>query len=318
VLLAALALIGGRLLSSVGTSPGAPISASILPSQLQALEQKMEALQINSERYSQTIRGTAVTESVELKTSTEQIRKHKHGKRIRRRKLAPVNIAEFGEASLSPDEGALFASPNASRPLEITIGPTIYFYMPTIAPRDGGRPWVRLNFGALSTGISFPYHGQSTEVNAGGKGTYAGLINLLATAIGAVRMTGPVMVDGQQTTEFTVPVEPLTLIRGLSPKELASLRKHMPAETLDVFLAESGLPVRVIRSIDSGSNAISQTTDILALNIPIHVTRPAARRTISAARLNKLENAHHSGSSENPASGSIEISVSVSASQRTK
>jgi hypothetical protein len=311
--------VTGAADSATPAIPAPPLPAAILPPQLQALEQKMEGLQINSERYSETIRGTALTQSVELKTSTKQIRKHEHGKRISHRKLVAVTIAEFGEVSLSPDQGEVLAGATASRPIEITIGSTIYFYLPTIARRDGGRPWVRFSTaGAASTGASFPYHGQSAEVNAGGKGTYAGLINLLATAGGAVRMIGPVMVNGQQTTEFTAPVEPFTLVRGLSPRQLASLKKHVPAEALDVFLAESGLPVRVIRSIGMGAHAISETTDILSVNIPVHVKRPAARRTISEARLNQLENAKHSSSSENSETGTKEGSVSVPASQRTK
>jgi len=276
----------GPASSAMSTSPPSTVA---LPPQLQALEGKMEGLQINSERYSQTIRLTGSTESSEVSSSTEQVRKHERVKPMRHVKLTHEVLTEFGEASLSPNEGELFGSAHSSRPIEITIGSSVYLYERRAARRDGGRPWVRYKAAAgASRGISFPYHGQESEVNLGGNGVYGGLINLLATTTGPVTAIGPVTVDGQQTTEFSAVVEPLTLVRGLPAEQLASLRKELPPETLDVFLAESGLPVRVIRSTGAGADATSLSTDILSINIPVHVKRPSARRTIGQARFNKL------------------------------
>jgi len=95
-------------------------------------------------------------------------------------------------------------------------------------------------------------------------------------------------VDGQQVTEFTATVEPFRLIKGLSETALEFIRKQLPLEKLEVFITESGLPVRVVTSTSIAASPVSQTTEILAINIPVKVKRPPARRTISTARLLKL------------------------------
>jgi hypothetical protein len=255
---------------------------AVLPPTLVALEQKMEAIQVNSERFSQAIHGTGHTASSEQHGV--------NGKRIRHSGHVSVDITDVGEVSLSPAEGVIFAHPNASKPSLLLIGATLYAYTPTIARRDGDRPWVRFHGKAAPGTIElFPYHGQPEEVSGSGTGSYAGLINLIATAEGAVVENGPISVDGQQATEFTATVQPLNLIKGLSQKELEALGTNAMPEKLEVFITASGLPVRVIRSTGSGLGVISITTNILAVNAPIEVKRPPLRRTISEAEFLKLE-----------------------------
>ena len=275
--------------AQAATSASPPASASTsptsLPPALQALEQKMEQLQINSERYSRTIRSTGTI-------TTE--RRSRHGKRVSRRKHVSLSVTERGEASLSPDEGQVFIAGHTRRPSLLAIGSSLYSYSAKVARTDGGRPWIRLDSsGAVSVATVFPYHGEAREVSFGGSGSYAGLINLLATAVGQVEVVGPATIEGQQTTEFTATVEPLSLIKGLSKKTLALIRGHFPSEQLAVFITEAGVPLRVSSSMRLDSSAISETTDILAVNIPVKVTRPPARRTISFAKYIKLISRKH-------------------------
>jgi hypothetical protein len=274
--------------SSPVPSPVAPASPppapASLPPALRALEQKMEQLQIDSERYSQTIRGGAIVE-VELKG--------RHGRRVERRRWS-LGIGELGEVSIFPAEGQIFTGADRSRPNLIVIGSTLYVYSPGIARPDGGRPWVRSTSPELAgAGTFFPDHGRSDEVNLGGAGPYAGLINLLATAVSPVAVAGQAIVDGQQTSEFTAVVEPLSLIKGLSPKTLRILHRQRRSEKLEVFIAESGLPLRVISSTSTSSSVVSETTDILAVNIPVKVKQPPARRTIGEAELIELLRRKH-------------------------
>ncbi|MGA2165273.1 MAG: hypothetical protein ABSH36_12490 [Solirubrobacteraceae bacterium] len=272
--------------ASASSPAGASTSPASLPPALQALEQKMEQLQINSERYSRAIHSS--------ETITTE-RRGRHGKRIKRRKHVPVSVTEFGEASISPNEGQVFAG-HTRRPSLLAIGSSLYSYSAKVARMDGGRPWIRFDSpGAVSIAAVFPYHGESKEVSLGGSGSYAGLINLLATAVGQVDAVGPVTVDGQQTTEFTATVEPLGLIKGLSKKNLALIREHFPPEQLEVFITEAGVPLRVSSSMRLGSSTFSETTDILAVNVPVKVTRPPARRTISLAKYIELISRKHNG-----------------------
>jgi hypothetical protein len=177
------ALVGGAAgaADSALSATSPPLPAAILPSQLQALKQKMEQLQVNSERYTETASGT-VTASIE--------KVGKGGKRSCQERRVSLHTRAVGDASISPPESEVFTGHGAGTPSLIAIGPTLYFYSVKAGRRDGGRPWVRfrLNGASASTGVSFPYHGQSDEVDAGGTGSYAGLINLIGTTTGEVHV----------------------------------------------------------------------------------------------------------------------------------
>ena len=126
-------------------------------------------------------------------------------------------------------------------------------------------------------------------MNAGGTGSFAGLINLLTTAVGPVSVDGSSSVRGQQTTEFTAAVEPRVLIKGITKEDLANFKKDSPIERLQIFLTASGLPIRVIAVIRSQHIKATTTMEILAVNVPVTVRTPPARETISASRVRKRE-----------------------------
>jgi hypothetical protein len=264
------------------------LRSATLPSDLRVLERKMERLQVNSERYSQR---------THVQTGAA-------GKR------ESFDHSEIGEVSLSPAEGESFTGVHASRPRRLVIDSTSYFYSAQIAPLDGGRPWVRRDAGAAMA--SFPYHGLSTEHNEGGQGSYAGLINLMDTAVGKVGVAGRATADGQQATEFTAVVDPAMLLKGISERQLGMLTinnedvlilqlhlRSLPTR-LHVFITESGLPIRVVASARMGSYATSETTDMLATNTPINLKRPSTRQTISEAQFAKLLLSGRGGHSGRP------------------
>ena len=244
----------------------APTVASI-PLAVQPLVAQVEQQTVNSERYSETTQagGTITVKS-------------KSGKR--RRVTRHISREMFGEASLRPLVGKTFRKGASGALKSIGIGSTTYEYSPTLTRKDGGRPWVR--FKDLSAAALFPFHGGGAsrfEVNAGGTGSYAELIDLLATANGNVAIVGPATVDGQHTTELTAATTPLALVKGLSLKDIQEL-----PETLEVFVTESGLPVRVTRIAQLGPIAITDTTDIIAVNAPVTAKAPPARKTIGEAK----------------------------------
>jgi hypothetical protein len=272
-----------RLLAAVGAfvlmaSPGVASearSSANLPPALQALEAKMAQLQVSSERYLTLTRGRIVT-SITLHVSGGKAHSHVH--------RTQVDTRQLGEVSLAPAEGELFGGAHLTEPQVIAVGSTLYVREAELASRDCGRPWTRSPSGVGAAGL-FPFHGAASELSLGGSGSYAGLINLLATATGSVDTDGPVTVEGQPTTEFTAQVEPLLLVGGLTPKQEAAVRKHRLPVTLSVFIAESGLPLRVVSEFGAGASQIVETTEILAVNVPVAVKAPPSRRTIGEKQL---------------------------------
>jgi hypothetical protein len=231
---------------------------------------------VSSERYSTTdhTEGT-----ITVKRRGKRVKLVKHETEV-----------SFGEASLAPLLGKVFAKGSSGALSQIGIGTTSYAYAPyAYEPTQHGkrtrdsRPWLRLE--DVSAATMFPYHGQSNasiEVNAGGTGSYAELINLLATANGAVRIVGPATIDGQQTTELSATVEPLSLIIGASSPGVTD------ASQLEVFVTEAGLPLRVVKSERFSGISVTQTTDVLATGVTVSVTPPPKGKTLGRAGLEKL------------------------------
>lgn len=249
--------------------PAAAPSVVSIPAVVQPLVAKIAQQTVNSERYSTT---EHVVGTVTVKRGGKKRKLVKHETKT-----------SVGEASLAPLLGKVFRKGSSGALRQIGIGTTTYSFAPSLAGKKAGRPWLRLD--GVSAGTLFPYHGQGQpeiEVDAGGSGTYAELIDLLATANGAVRIVGPATVDGQQTTELTASVRPLALIKG------ASNGGPELSVALKLFVTEAGLPLRVTRSEQLGGISITQTTDILAINVAVAVKAPPKRRTIGGAALEKL------------------------------
>ena len=229
----------------------------------------MGQLQVTSERWAQTTDASALSEVEESGTG---------GRRRVTQRRTHIHTSARGEATVSPAASELFV---AGRPSLLTVGSTLYLYSPEPRGVARARPWVRSAVPSLADVTArYPCGGDpSHEVSLGGSGAYAGLINLLATALAPIRVAGPVLVDGRQTTEFLAEVEPLALAKGLTAKQRADIHAHLGSERIEVFITEAGLPVRVVELTTSGSLTARSTVDILATNIPLHIGRPPLRRT---------------------------------------
>lgn len=121
---------------------------------------------------------------------------------------------------------------------------------------------------------SYPLHGNREEVNFGGTGSYAGLLNLLATAVGQINAGVPTAIEGQHTQVFSATVEPLRLVKHLTEEDESNLHHHPVMEHLEVFITEAGLPIKVVQTIDSADVHQTTTTQVLAVNVPIKVKEP--------------------------------------------
>lgn len=264
---AMLVLAAGVASVCVATAGASSPAPAAIPATLQVLEATMRQLQVNSERFSQVSRGY-VTVANEV-----------NGRVVGRVKHIPINVQLIGEASLTPQLSETFTGARHT-PTQIVVGSTVY-------SREGEkrRPWVRRHEPRLAQSFaSYPFHGDPEEVSLGGTGSYADLLNLLATAVGQIGTGASTVVEGQPTEVFSATVEPLRLVRGLTQEDESNLRRHPVVERLEVFLTDAGLPVKVVQSIDSADIHETTATEILAVNTPIHVKAPPARETTGPPR----------------------------------
>jgi hypothetical protein len=264
----AVVLLAIGLGSSLVTSAAALAPNALVPPQLQTLEQKMAQIQINSERFSEVSRGVI--------SSTNEV----NGKPVGRTRYYSADSSELGEASVSPAEGETFTA-KAHTPELIVIGSKEYRRQ-----RGKRRRWIRSrSYGESPAAEILPFHGGGElEVDAGGTGSFAGLLNLLTSAVGPVSSGGPVTVRGQATTEFTASVEPRLLIKGVTVEDVTGFEADEPIETLHMYLTESGLPIRVVSAIRSQDLNVTTTEEVLGLDVPVVVKAPPARDTMGIQR----------------------------------
>jgi hypothetical protein len=270
--------------AGVSASPVASALAptALLPPQLQALEQKMEQMQINSERFSQVSRGFVLGSPSVVRSGQPQ--------RLTR---TSFDVKELGEASVLPAEGEVFRGPKP-KPALIAIGSAVYEYEASGKRSRDRRPWVRSRSTESPAVRILPFiGGDPLEIDAGGRGPFAGLINLLTTVAAPVQVDGPVLVQGQPTTEFTAVVEPRSLIKHLTVDDVDRFRNEPPIQQLQMFVTEAGLPIRVVAKTRTTHLSEASATEILAVNTPLTVTPPPADQTISFAALRKLERARN-------------------------
>ena len=260
--------------STLRPSYASAVPGATLPLRLLSLEQKMQQLHVNSERYTRTSRGsiTVVNEA--------------NGKPVGRGKLVSLDQGISGEISISP---LRFKEINldTGKPIQIQIGPVQYTYSRKTARKHPHRAWV-IHKEAVPLSALFPYATTPDEVSQGGEGSYARLFNLLATAVGAVHVLGRIPVKGQSTTEFSADIEPLRLIQGLTVEDVQRLKQHPVFTKLDLFLSEAGYPLRVTVTQNARYFHYTETTDITAVEVPLSVSAPPARETIGSAETPRM------------------------------
>lgn len=257
-----------------------PPPTVVVPPDLQALEQKMLALQLNSERFSVTL---SVATSPVVKGPIGGF-KHIFGHASA---VAEVLLSVSGEVSLVPQAASMHLSFLGLKSNVRLIGTTLYVEEPFIKRLDGGRPWVEERnkslHGALEEGPAPP----------GGVGRRTPGFGRLVETVNAARSIqeiGAATIDGQATTAFKVSVD-LTRLPRLTAHQRHALAKVLkPLATFELFIAEDGLPVRtreILHARHHKGELITQS-DALAINIPVIVQPPPAAQTISEARLKRL------------------------------
>ena len=242
--------------------------------ELPPLEQKMSELTVTSER-------------VKAKVTVA-------GKRLPHALagLREVSMEASGEVSISPPAAVVTANVLGKSLTIRLVGETIYVEIPSLAARDGGRPWVKEH--KRSAGKLFG-SGPGLGVEGSGKEPFKEEITLLRSSHD-VRSLGTSTVDGQPVTGFAGTVDAHTLEQGQVPAKLrAKIRRLHLKQTgaFEVFIAPTGLPVRTQLTLGIGGARVSVTADLLAINFPLVVQPPPAAETIDAAELEKLEAKGH-------------------------
>jgi hypothetical protein len=308
-------------------------TSASLPPNLQVLEQKMTQIRFNTARVA--IRfglgdlGPAVS-GAELGTGATGLDSFLTSATVAVRRSPPESISTSRSEGLKLSAGHTLGGSTST---ERMIGKTIYTYKPSVASYDGGRPWVRSKAkpapkpGSDSAKLSAVIDSLSPTFAGGGTGGTSGLFSKLIEELGeaqSIQEVGPATVDAQQVTEFTASISLAKLLSPMqlegitksngslgellspigSPKQREEAKQHNEeaarklSETtveLELFIAPSGLPVRTISILGGRSEGIGVEEDILALEIPVVVHAPPARKTINEAQLSKLEKKHDRG-----------------------
>lgn len=281
---------GARASASAAGPPATPVPAAV-PPDLQALEQKMLALQPTSERFSASI---SIAEKPKVRGPVGGFNHiFGHASSV----LVPL-LTTAGEVSLGPPPEASFTVNFLGIAISgRLIGSTLYTHEPYVSRLDGGRPWVEERDTSLAKAL-----GSEPNVPGGSTGEpgtgFAALAKLMAHAQSIAEL-GPANVDGQPVTRFKLAVPIASLQKPVhSRKARARARRERkrfaPLLRVELFLAETGLPVRtsvvVVARHDRGE--LIEQSDITAIDVPVLVQAPPAAETITAAELKQLMRRH--------------------------
>jgi hypothetical protein len=284
--------------------PAPTPAPTVVPPALQALEQKLAQIHLNSVSFSTRldleVDNSSSSSSSSIAVSASAASSH------------TVVIATSGVIGLAPPmlssvstiEGlASNEALDGASLQERRIGATIYVYDPSAASHDGGRPWIRSTRSRSEEKLAAKFAPLSDALNP----LLAGLERPTATSTGpfaplleeldqeqSIQETGPATVDGQQTLGFTLTLSSAKLLdRISSPKE-----RRRPNEggqspdtdfTLELWLAPSGLPVRTVTKNGGHGEEFNLQEDILGLEVPVLVHAPPASKTIGQAQWIKIE-----------------------------
>ncbi len=177
---------------------------------------------------------------------------------------------------------------------ERTIGEELYLRSPLLTALDGGKPWVSTS---PAERAQEQEQAQSSEEDVSSptstiaESGFGKLIELLDHA-GSVVELGRKVVDGQQTIEFEAKLDGEQLLSASSTSKPAKAEKKALRHsdlTLNLFLADDGLPVRTRMQTKIGKAEISVVEDVLATEISVSAQPPPASETITEAELKEHE-----------------------------
>jgi hypothetical protein len=264
------AALASRALAAAAPTPVPP------PAELAPLLQKTSELQLSSERFSGEVTIT--------------------GKKLPRKLKALGGLKQktTGEVSTSPQAASITETTLGRTILVKLIGNTVYFYEPSIAKLDGGRPWVAESLG--SSGGAFG----SNPSLGGGSGGSSGSAptdkfktdTALLKASKDVRSLGASTIDGQAVTGFAGSADPKEIEQSTLPAKLREAvvkSKIKPSATFEIFLAANGLPVRSHVMLALAGVKLNVSRDIPAIDFPVAaIAPPPAAETITGAQLKKI------------------------------
>ncbi len=283
-------------------STAAASAKANLPPALVVLEQKMRALHINSERGSvvEVLTGVPLGGEGLLKPMSSKPSRHGGKHTVVHLTTHPTQsfpflTADF-ETSVVPKltvvRGDIFGTISFQ---ERVIGEQAYTRLSLFAQLDGGRPWIYVSPAELAEEeAQKSAEGGSASVSPfpGAQSVESGFGKLIETIEHArsVSEVGPKEVDGQQTTEFEAKLNGGQLAGASSASKISkAAKKALGRSTLELFLAEDGLPVRTRIQTWVGKAGVSIVQDILATEIPVSVEQPPASETITEAELKEHE-----------------------------
>jgi hypothetical protein len=282
-----------------------PVSSptpAVVPPALQALEQKLAQIRFNSLSFS-----TRVDLAVPSATAT-------NGISITAASTHHIVISTTGVLSLSPQLLSSTSTSEGFDPAEAVggtlaqerrIGASIYRYDPSVARRDGGRPWIRSTRSRSAEELAAklaPLSDVFSPLLGGLEGPkviptelFAPLQDDLDQAQ-SIREAGSATVDGQPTLAFTLTFSPAKLFKQVPSEErrrLAKPRKRRStrsaALTVELWLTPNGLPLQTLTTYDAHGEGFTAQEDILGLEVPVLVHAPPGDQTIDQARLIEIE-----------------------------
>jgi len=165
---------------------------------------------------------------------------------------------------------------------EVLIGDTLYVKIPALSAELGGKTWAKLSLSSMgSLGSTF----QAMIDSAKNTDPTSQLQPLLAS--GDVHKVGTETVDGVQTTHYAGTVDPATAFdssqaaKNLTSAQITQLKSMLKdsgvtTETIDVWVASDGLPVREQVSATSSVGATKVDMHMSGWGAPVSITAPPA------------------------------------------
>jgi hypothetical protein len=261
-------------------------SAAVLPPALVALEQKTAELKITSLLFSLHV----------------SIQAGGHAKGIDKL-LKLFDITASGEVSVSQPAAIVTLQLFGATFRVRVLGNVAYVEVPGLGPHDGGRPWVNLEGGNLGELFAPPGKHRAKHPTSPApvvprlaEPSFTALERALSEAR-EVRELAAGSIEGQVVSRFLAVLSPTQLKEG-SPLAEASRarvgaarkRPRPPASppTLEVSLAQSGLPLRTVITQSEGKLKLTAQLDIPVINFRLQVVPPPSRQTIGLSEFRRL------------------------------
>ena len=286
LVLAPVLAAGSAQAAPAASAPAAPPVAAPLPPDLLRLEQAMLALRLTSERFSASVSVSGSgAPSGPLGVFSRVLASAASS-------LAFITVT--GEVGFAPPMASFQINFLGIKLGARLIGTTLYTEEPFIASLDGGRPWVERDNQHLEQASGVELGTLGGRPGSGATQAFGALVEELGRAR-SIRELGTQTVDGQATTGFDATVD-LNAVQGTTPAQRRAVARLLkPLAHLEVFIADDGLPVRVLLRLairekhpTHHAEVITQE-DVLAVNVPVVVTPPPAQETITEAQLQRLE-----------------------------